>query len=271
MATPTLPSFTLAGRSVIVTGGAQGLGFVMARALVLSGADVSIVDLQKEAADKQALVMVEDFKAAYPTATAVPKVTAHYADVADEDSVIACVAEVVAAHGKVDGLVTSAGFTDNIPALDYPIARVRKLYDVNVHGTYLFAINVAKHLIARKAPGSFVFIGSMSGAIVNLPQKQTPYNTSKAAVRHMAASLAVEFAEYNIRVNCISPGYMMTPLTKVIMEKDPAIYAQWVGGVPQGRMGNPVDLAGPCTFLLSDAAAYVTGADLRVDGGFTVL
>jgi NAD(P)-dependent dehydrogenase (short-subunit alcohol dehydrogenase family) len=267
---PTLPSFTLAGRTVIVTGGAQGLGFVMGRGLVLSGAEVAIVDLQKEAATKQAAVMTADFEAAYP-GTKAPLVTAHYADVADEASVIACVAEVVKVHGKVDGLVTSAGFTDNIPVLDYPIERVRKLWSVNVDGTYLFATNVARHLISRKAKGSFVFIGSMSGAIVNLPQRQTPYNTSKAAVRHLAASLAVEFAEHNIRVNCISPGYMKTPMTVEIMEKTPAIYAQWVGGVPQGRMGDPQDLAGPCAFLLSDAAAYVTGADLRVDGGFTVL
>lgn len=89
---------------------------------------------------------------------------------------------------------------------------MRRLFAVNVDGTYLFAVAVAKHLISRKATGSMVFIGSMSGAIVNLPQKQTPYNSSKAAVRHMAASLAVEWAEFGIRVNCISPGYMMTPL-----------------------------------------------------------
>jgi D-arabinitol 2-dehydrogenase len=89
---------------------------------------------------------------------------------------------------------------------------MRRLFDLNVLGTYLFAVVVAKHLIARKAPGSMVFIRSMSGAIVNLPQRQTPYNSSKAAVRHMAASLAVEWAQYGIRVNCISPGYMTTPL-----------------------------------------------------------
>jgi NAD(P)-dependent dehydrogenase (short-subunit alcohol dehydrogenase family) len=109
-------------------------------------------------------------------------------------------------------LVTSAGFTETIPALDYPLSKLRKLWGVNVDGTYLFAVAVAKHLIARKAKGSMVFIGSMSGAIVNLPQRQTPYNVSKAAVRHLAASLAVEWAELGIRVNCISPGYMTTPL-----------------------------------------------------------
>jgi D-arabinitol 2-dehydrogenase len=109
-------------------------------------------------------------------------------------------------------LVTSAGFTENFDALSYPIDRMRKLWGVNVDGTWLFAVGVAKHLIEREAPGSIVMIGSMSAAIVNVPQPQTPYNMSKAAVRHMAASLAVEWAEKGIRVNCINPGYMLTAL-----------------------------------------------------------
>lgn len=142
----------------------------------------------------------------------IPKVTAHYTDVSSESLVAATIAEILAEHGQIDSLVTSAGFTETIPALTYPIERMRRLFAVNVDGTYLFAVAIAKHLIARKAKGSFVFIGSMSGAIVNLPQRQTPYNVSKAAVRHLAASLAVEWASEGIRVNCISPGYMTTPL-----------------------------------------------------------
>lgn len=182
--------------------------------------------------------------------------TAHYADVSDADSVQACINEVIKEHGKIDNLVTSAGFTENYNAVDYPIDRMRKLWAVNVDGTYLFAVTIAKHLMERKAPGSMVFIGSMSGSIVNVPQPQayvflpvatpnffslffsffrescvrlrsllrsmnrktnrcspsSPYNSAKAAVRHLAASLAVEWADANIRVNCISPGYMLTAL-----------------------------------------------------------
>lgn len=89
---------------------------------------------------------------------------------------------------------------------------MQKLWGVNVNGTYLFATGVAKHLMERKAPGSIVMIASMSGAIVNVPQPQAPYNASKAAVRHLAASLAVEWAGADIRVNAISPGYMLTAL-----------------------------------------------------------
>ena len=89
---------------------------------------------------------------------------------------------------------------------------MQKLWGVNVDGTWLFAVGVAKHLMERNAQGSIVMIGSMSGAIVNVPQPQAPYNAAKAAVRHMAASLAVEWAHAGVRVNCISPGYMLTAL-----------------------------------------------------------
>jgi D-arabinitol 2-dehydrogenase len=102
----------------------------------------------------------------------VPKVTAHYADVSDPESVEACVAEIIKEHGKIDNLVTSAGFTENYKAIDYPIDRMRKLWSVNVDGTYLFATGIARHLMERKSPGSMVFIGSMSGSIVNVPQPQ---------------------------------------------------------------------------------------------------
>ena len=121
-------------------------------------------------------------------------------------------AEIVEAHGKVDHLVTSAGFTENFDAIQYPIDRVRKLWSVNVDGTYLWACEVAKHLMERKAHGNVVMIGSMSGAIVNVPQPQAPYNAAKAAIRHLASSLAVEWAHAGIRVNVISPGYMLTAL-----------------------------------------------------------
>ena len=124
-------------------------------------------------ASKQAKNIVEQFKRDNPDSTRVPKVTAHHADVADPDSVNRCVDDIISQHGKIDSLVTSAGFCENVDAVAYPVDRMRKLWGVNVDGTYLFAVEVAKHLMSRKAPGSMVFIGSMSGAIVNVPQPQT--------------------------------------------------------------------------------------------------
>lgn len=241
----TLAQFSLEGRVGVVTGGARGLGLVMAQSLVASGADVAIVDLNSESscylwsncvntyleseADVSAKSLIEQFKKDNPNSETydrgkfasakkegvfrVPKVTAHHCDVSDPASVEATLADIIKEHGKIDHLVTSAGFTENFDAISYPYERMKKLWGVNVDGTYLFATGVAKHLMARKCgTGSMVFIGSMSGAIVNVPQPQAPYNAAKAAVRHLAASCAVEWAHANIRVNCISPGYMLTAL-----------------------------------------------------------
>lgn len=225
----TLASFSMEGKTAIVTGGARGLGLVMAQALVTSGADVAIVDMNREEGARSAQGLIDIFKKENPdskkyvyimqslnaltnTEFRIPKVTAHYCDVSSPTSVNQSFAEIVKEHGKVDNLVTSAGFTENYDAISYPHDRIQKLWGVNVDGTYLYAVAVAKHLMERKAPGSVVMIGSMSGAIVNVPQPQAPYNAAKAAVRHLASSLAVEWAHAGIRVNCISPGYMLTAL-----------------------------------------------------------
>jgi len=266
----TLASFSLESKVGVVTGGARGLGLVMSQAMVVSGADVAIVDMNKDEGEKQAAALVAEFKRENPGARDIPRVTAHYADVSTPESVTAALNEIIAQHGKIDNLVTSAGFTENFPAVDYPHDRMQKLWGVNVDGTWLFAVGVAKHLMERKANGSIVMIGSMSGAIVNVPQPQAPYNAAKAAVRHMAASLAVEWAHAGIRVNCISPGYMLTALTKKILDDNPELAEKWISLIPQGKMGRPEDLMGAVTFLLSDASGYMTGAELRVDGGYTV-
>lgn len=150
--------------------------------------------------------------AADPCFRREPKVTSHFCDVSDPDSVNSTFNEIVGAHGQVDHLITSAGFTENFDAIAYPPDRLNKLMGVDFNGTYFWACAVAKHLMARKEKGSMVMIGSMSGAIVNVPQPQAPYNAAKAAVRHLASSLAVEWAHAGIRVNVISPGYMLTAL-----------------------------------------------------------
>lgn len=225
--------------------------------------------------------------------TSPPKITAHYADVASPDSVNEALDEILSEHGRIDNLVTSAGFTENFDAISYPAERIQKCWAVNVDGSYHFATGVARHLIERGVPGSIAMIGSMSGAVVNVPQPQAPYNAAKAAVRQLASSFAVEWAPYNIRVNCISPGYIMTALyvlplfdpgcshlslltprypysTRKILDENSELEDKWTSLIPTGKMGDPEDLMGPVTFLLSDAAKYVTGADLRVDGGYTL-
>ncbi|PWW78942.1 NAD(P)-binding protein [Tuber magnatum] len=267
----TLKSFSLEGKVAVVTGGARGLGYVMTQALVESGADAAIVDLDGEEAVKSAKSLLEHFKGENPDAERLPTITAHTSDVSSPTSVRSTISEILAQHNShIDVLVTSAGFTENFKAEDYPHDRMQKLWGVNVDGTYFCAVEAAKHMIERKRPGSMVFIGSMSGSIVNVPQPQAPYNAAKAAVRHLASSLAVEWAPHGIRVNCISPGYMLTTLTRKILDDNPELKAKWTSLIPQGRMGNPEDLMGAVVFLASGASSYVTGADLRIDGGYTV-
>ncbi|OAL33343.1 hypothetical protein AYO20_07354 [Fonsecaea nubica] len=276
----TLPTFSLEGRTAVVTGGARGLGLVMGQGLVQSGANLAIVDLNNDAevlyedeGEKQAaelMSMMSKENADSGSDDYIPKVTAHYADVSDPESVNACIAEIIKEHGKIDHLVTSAGFTENFSAETYPYERMKKLWGVNVDGTYLFSTAVGRHLMERNIThGSIVMIGSMSGSIVNVPQPQAPYNAAKAAVRHLAASLAVEWAHAHVRVNCISPGYMLTALTRKILDDNPELNKTWTSLIPVGKMGSPEDLQGAVVYLLSDASRYVTGADLRVDGGYT--
>ena len=111
----------------------------------------------------------------------------------------------------------------------------------------------------------------MSGSVVNIPQPQAPYNASKAAVRQMAASFAVEWAQKGIRVNCISPGYMVTELTEKILAREPELGEKWRTLTPMGRLGRPEDLGGVVVWLASAASAFVTGADIKVDGGYTLV
>lgn len=186
----------------------------MSRTLNIDTATTTDIGFTEEEGERQAIELVEMFRRENPDNPEVlPKITAHYADVSDPASVDSCLAEILDRHGKIDHLVTSAGFTENFSAETYPYERIKKLWGVNVDGTYLFSTGVARHLMQRNVThGSIVMIGSMSGAIVNVPQPQAPYNAAKAAVRHLAASFAVEWAHAHIRVNCISPGYMLTAL-----------------------------------------------------------
>jgi len=192
-------------------------------------------------------------------------------DVADEASVKLVLADVARRWGRIDCLVTSAGIVEQYPALEYPADRIKALYDVNVHGSYYCARETARYMIESKTGGSIIMIASMSASIVNIPQLQAPYNASKAAVKQMAASFAVEWAPYNIRVNALSPGYMRTELTDRVLEANRELKTTWTNMTPMHRMGEPEDLKGAIVLLASDASKFITGSDLRVDGGYTAL
>ncbi|KAK4050326.1 hypothetical protein OIO90_005119 [Microbotryomycetes sp. JL221] len=267
----TLASFSMQGKVCVVTGAARGLGNLMARTFAESGSNaVVIMDLDGELAKKAASDLVEWAEEHVGAKKGEVSAVGMGCDVGNEDQVKECFNEIVKKYGRVDVLVTAAGIVENFPATEYPAEKFRKLMSINVEGSFFCAREAAKDMMRRNAPGSIVMIGSMSGSTVNVPQAQAPYNASKAAVRHMCSSLAVEWATKNIRVNTISPGYMATALTRVILERDPALHDTWVNLTPMGRIGEPEDLKGAVIYFASDASAFTTGADLLVDGGYTL-
>ncbi|PWN88892.1 NAD(P)-binding protein [Acaromyces ingoldii] len=257
----------------VVTGAAMGLGNVMARAFIESGASkLAILDLSAEKATAAADEAQRWFEDAYGGGGGAElDIVGVQCDVADEASVAAAMDDVHKRFGRIDVCVNSAGVVENFPAETYSTARMKWLYDINLNGSMYVAREAAKHMFADGNQGSIILVASMSGSIVNLPQPQAPYNASKAAVKHLASCLAVEWATRGVRVNSLSPGYMLTSLTRVMTEtssEGKKLREAWEAKTPMGRMGEPDDLKGAAVYLASDASRFTTGTDLIVDGGY---
>ncbi|UZJ53135.1 hypothetical protein CBS101457_002455 [Exobasidium rhododendri] len=271
----TLASFSMEEKVCVVTGAARGLGNLMARTFIESGSNtIAILDLSSEEAEKAALEAVEWFEEHGDVKKGVLNVIGLQCNVADEASVQKAMDQVHKHFGRIDVVVNSAGIVENFPAEEYPTPKLQKLIDINFNGSYYVAREAAKKMFADNIQGSIILVASMSASIVNYPQPQAPYNASKAAVKHLASSLAVEWAKRGIRVNSLSPGYMLTSLTRVMFEKSAhgaELRADWESKTPMGRMGQPEDLKGAAVYLASDASKYTTGTDLIVDGGYVVV
>lgn len=251
----------LTGKVAVVTGGARGIGLTVARALAAEGADVALLDLLDgvgEAAQK----ISEDYGV---------KAVGLRLDVTDQQATADVFAAIREQLGVPQILLTAAGIEINGDSVDVTAAHWRKVIDVNLTGTFFSAQAFGQGLLDAKLPGSAVLISSMSGSIVNVPQWAASYNSSKAAVAHLGKSLAVEWASSGIRVNSIAPGYVLTDLTREILEREPELEAGWVAGIPLGRMALPADLTGLVVFLASEASAYLTAQQIVIDGGYTAI
>ena len=255
MTTPTRPDPTrpaLDERVAVITGGASGIGREIARALHAAGATVVIAD--------------RDAARAEEVATALGGL-AQLVDVTDPASVHDAVSAIVGRHGRIDVLVTSAGIVRNGPAEDTTDTDWRDVFAVNCDGLFWCCREVGRVMLAA-GHGSIVNIASMSGIVVNRPQGQVAYNASKAAVIGLTKSLAAEWAPRGVRVNAIAPGYVATELTLRGM-RDPAWREEWLRSTPMGRVAQPEEIAPAAVYLASDAASYVTGSVLVIDGGYT--
>ncbi|MBP9015365.1 MAG: glucose 1-dehydrogenase [Candidatus Atribacteria bacterium] len=251
--------FNLQGEVAIVTGGAQGLGEQMAAALGEAGAQVVVADLNLEKAQKVASNI---------QSWGVDSLALRV-DVTKKAEVEEMVKKTLEHFGKIDILVTSAGVGQWMKAEEMPEEDWKRVIDINLNGVFLCCQAVGREMIKRKK-GSIINISSMSALIVNTPQAQSHYNSSKAGVIMLTKSLASEWAPYNVRVNTIAPGYMETQLVGDLLKEYPEYAELWKKLTPFGRLGNPQEIKGPCVFLASPASSYVTGSVLVMDGGYTI-
>jgi NAD(P)-dependent dehydrogenase (short-subunit alcohol dehydrogenase family) len=251
----------LQGRTAVVTGGGRGIGLAIARSFAQSGVHVALFDLL-DTVDDTARQLAEEFGV---------RTLGRHLDVTDQDATAAAFAAARQELGVPQILLTAAGIEVNKDSVDMTAGEWRKVIDVNLTGTFFSAQAFGRELLTAGLPGSAVLIASMSGSIVNVPQWAASYNASKAAVAHLGKSLAVEWASRGIRVNSISPGYVLTDLTQQIIDREPALLDGWVARIPQGRMARPSDLTGLVRFLASDDSAYLTAQDIVIDGGYTAV
>jgi len=264
--TNVLDMFSLKGKVASVTGSSRGIGLSVAEAFCQAGADVAIWYNSKPA-DEIAADLARKYNV---------KVKAYKCDITDFDSVKQSIEQQVKDFGTIDVFVANAGVAwtaggiiegeENKDHLAW-----RKQVDTNLDAVY-YSAKLIGPLFKKKfeetgKKSSMIITASISGQIVNVPQRQAPYNAVKAATIQFSKSLAVEWSSF-ARVNSVSPGYIMTELTA---EFDPERRNKWLQLIPMGREADPKELWGSYLFLASDASTYATGLDLVVDGGYTLL
>ncbi|EKG15463.1 Short-chain dehydrogenase/reductase SDR [Macrophomina phaseolina MS6] len=188
-------------------------------------------------------------------------------DVRDVPGLNKVVTDIADAHGRLDGLIAAAGIQQETPALEYSAEDANRMFEVNVTGAFMTAQAAAKQMIRFGKGGSIVMIASMSGTVANRGLICPAYNASKAGVIQLARNLASEWGTYGIRVNTISPGYIVTAMVEELFKQYPERRTDWPTQNMLGRLSGPEEYRGAGVFLISDASSFMTGADLRMDGG----
>ena len=244
--------FSLGGRTAVVTGAGSGIGAAIAQAFAAQGARVALLDM--------------NLAAATDAAAALPGAQAFACDVTDADSIDAAVGAVTQAFGGIDILVNSAGIVDLAPAEDLGHAAWTRTIAVNLTGSFLMAQAVGRAMIARGAGGRIINLASQAGSVAI--EGHVAYCASKFGIIGVTKTLALEWGGHGITVNSISPTVVMTDLGRKAWDgpKGEAMKAL----IPVGRFAEPDEIAAAAVFLASGAAAMINGADLLVDGGYTV-
>jgi glucose 1-dehydrogenase len=244
--------FSLAGRIVIVTGASRGIGAAVARAIAALGGGVVLVARSGDALDELA--------AEFPGRSACVA-----GDVADTDTTAAAVA-AAEALGGLWGLVNNAGINPHYhPVTETPLSEWDEVLQVNLLGAAAFARGVGRHLAEAGRGGRIVNISSIGG-LTGLPNIG-PYNASKAALDALTRTLAVELGPAGVLCNSVAPGTIGTEMVDGLMAANPALRERLVAKSPLGRIGTVAEASWPIVFLLTDAASFITGHTLLVDGG----
>jgi NAD(P)-dependent dehydrogenase (short-subunit alcohol dehydrogenase family) len=252
-----LDSFSLAGKTALVTGGYRGLGFAFARALAEAGADV-VIGARDGAASQEAAARLAEETGRTVIGTSL--------EVADRDAGQRAVDLSVERTGRLDIVVNNAGACVHKPALEVEPQEFRDVFETNVEGLWLMSQAAGRHF-SSVGGGTIVNIGSISGQIVNRPQWQPAYNASKAAVHQLTKSLAAEWAPLGIRVNAVAPGYVKTEMAPV---DEPRFRQRWIEDAPMQRYALPEEIAPLVVYLASDASSFMTGSVVVIDGGYTL-
>ena len=250
--------FKLDGYVSIITGAGQGLGKYMAMGLAEAGSNIVIPARTFEKAEQSA----EEI------ASLGVKTLPLHTDVTKPESVNSMIEKVIDQFGKVDVLINNAGIAKHAKVEEMNYQDWLDVIDCNLNGVLLVTQAVGRHMIERRK-GSIINISSMSGIIVNTPQNQAAYNSSKAGVIALTKSIACEWARYNVRVNTIAPGYMRIGAAEKMFKEGGSMVERWMSMTPMGRPGKPEELQGIALYLASEASSFVTGGVFTIDGGYT--
>ena len=239
----------LEGRVAIVTGAAGGIGLATAKRLHDEGAMVLGADINAEILER-----ATDFGG-----------SGCITDVGDAASILATVERAIALFGKIDILVSNAGVTAPGAFLDYRLEDFERVLRINLHSAFICGQAVAKHLVARGAPGAIVNMSSVNGVLA-LPN-QTAYVTSKGGLNQLTKVMAISLAAYGIRVNGVGPGTIVTEMSRARVLATEASRNRILSRTPLGRPGEAEEIASIVAFLASDDASYMTGQTVYADGG----